>query len=171
MKTSWLVIALMIGGLYFAVTQNKSEISIAEAELAKQINNCIASTVVKDECEIEKINQIVLQKTKENKNQVIQLEDGNIYEIATNTNLVANTNGLKINQVAVWNAWKKTREIQAQAIDKSKNQKASNDYSYIMIGIIVIALIAISLFLIPMLWRFLLNRIAEVSSAVKGNKF
>lgn len=171
MKTSWLVIALLIGGLYFAVTQNKNELSIAEAELAKQIKNCTASTVVKDDCEIEKINQFILQRTKENKNQVIQLEDGNFYEIATNTNLVPNTNGLKINQVAVWNAWKKIREIQAQANQKSYSQKASNDYSYIAVGVIVIALIALSIFLIPMLWRFLLNRIAEVSSAIKGNKF
>ena len=75
-----------------------------------------------------------------------------------------NLNGLNQHQKMVFDTWLR----QAKNNFKQSEGKINNDFIAI---VFVIGLIVLALLLLPLFWRFILNRIAEIARAIKGEKY
>ena len=140
------------------------EILIDEA-----VNNCNARNVGSQHgaCAVEQILQSVDKKTREGRESygpLVRNTAGEYVQLSTGLIVEPNLNGLNQHQKMVFDTWLR----QAKNNFKQSEGKINNDFIAI---VFVIGLIVSVLLLLPLFWRFILNRIAEIARAIKGDKY
>lgn len=165
---SWLPILLLIAALFFVTQQKKGELTVDQV-LIKLESECQSVFAVREKCDPDQINLKVVQETKGSLTSVAQTTNGDFYDLTTGLAIKPVLSDLKPIQVSVWIAWKNKLEANAQTT--SADMGMPFGYGFMLFALFIAGIVLLLVVLAPKMWKFLLNRISEISSAVKGNKF
>lgn len=118
-------------------------------------------------CDIESIQEIIKNSNRNNAALVMTLDWDFIDKRNGYIFVEPDYGSLNKNQINVFKNWKKEHDKEIS----SDNKNMSSVYAIVMIILAIASLGAIVLILTPKIWRFILNRVSEVSDATKGKKF
>ena len=120
-----------------------------EASYDSSLKKCVVNNPI-GVCDIEKIKSLIISNTQ---NAKIFSSDGELID-STLRIIEPNLKGLNIYQVEVWRNWR------AEIYQSTKSKEESEQFSKIIMIIIADIFVVVLLFLlIPIIWRFILNRI------------
>jgi hypothetical protein len=149
--------------------QNSNQNKSIDNLYQKSLNQCQYAIGIQD-CSLETIKVIIANKSDVNSSQrIIWNTDDELIDLSTGFKLVLDLNNLNSYQKVVWESYL------IQKAYSSKNDQNKFPYkdlsNYGLIFLISLFALFILFFVIKFLWKFILNRISEVSDATKGKKF
>jgi hypothetical protein len=137
--------------------------------LKKSIEQC-QKAIATNECTVENIQNFLKEKSTNltNSRTSIWSVNNELIDISSGSKLTLSTSLLHPVQLQVWESFLNDVTVNS----KQKVEKMSDNN---IVGVVIfIALFAIVIWLIftllPIFWKFFLNRVAEVSKAAKGEK-
>ena len=143
-----------------------------QLDLNSAISQCSKNLDV-NQCSIDKIQSIIKASTnspfsKKDHSHIIWTADNKLVDLygTFSNEIILNTSELSYHQKLVWNSY---------LIDSKKKQgntfmNENNIVGFVVIIIYVLAALWIVFAVVPFIWKFFLNRVAEVSKAAKGEK-
>lgn len=156
---------------YFALNFFNSKSSMKQLDLNAATIQCSRNLDV-NQCSIDKIQSIIKASTnspfsKKDHSLIVWTADNKLVDLYGLSNeIILNTSELSYHQKLVWNSY---------LIDSKKKQgntlmNDNNVVGFVLIIIYVLAALWVVFAVVPFIWKFFLNRIAEVSKAAKGEK-
>ena len=157
---------------YFALNFFNNTSSIKQLDLNAATIQCSKNLDV-NQCSIDKIQSIIKASTnspfsKKDHSHIIWTADNKLVDLygTFSNEIILNTSELSYHQKLVWNSY---------LIDSKKKQgntfmNENNIVGFVVIIIYVLAALWIVFAVVPFIWKFFLNRVAEVSKAAKGEK-
>jgi hypothetical protein len=157
---------LIIVLVYFGLDYYSKTGSVKPVALNVAISQCI-QTLDANKCNIDEIKNKIKESSAiaiskpalwSVNNELIDMSNGNA--------IALNTAGLGYHQLVVWNSY----------LNDGKRKQGNyfmNENSAMGIGILIVLFIGgllVIFAIIPFIWKFFLNRVSEVSKAVKGEK-
>ena len=136
----------------------------AQVNYSNALNNCNKNLGI-EKCDVELIRNIIGKNSNILGERIIWTSTNELISLESFKTINLSFNNLDNKQLELWNSYLIKNK---QEIDNSFSEKRKMDIVAILT---VILLMVIFLFLLPKLWRFILNRISDVSDATKGKKF
>jgi hypothetical protein len=171
MKEFFLAICILVAAYFGLNFYNKTN-SVKQLDLSSAISQC-SRIWDATQCSIESIQRIIKdssisQHANKNSNYIVWSADNKLVDMyATNFNeITLNLSKLTNHQIVVWNSYLEDGK-------RKQGNSFMNDNSAMGIGVLIILFIGAILFIfaiVPFIWRFFLNRVSEVSKAVKGER-
>ncbi len=151
-------------------SKNQSSVEVNKTmPISQAIQQC-QKTLAPSDCTVEKIQNFIKEKSTNSSNSRTSIWTANneLIDISTGSKIILSTSLLHPTQRQVWESFLND----ANNTSNSKAEKMSDNN---ILGIVFfILLFAIGVWLIftllPLIWKFFLNRVAEVSKAAKGEK-
>jgi len=166
LDTFAIIICIIALFLYFNKNNSAQTNTISFDQVVKECQRAIDSK----ECSILSIkDQIKQASTSYATQNAIWDTNDELFDALTGNKLLLNTHNLNNYQKNVWYSYinEKTR-----IIDFEKNKIIKQDViSYGIIILLILITLIISIPIINLIWRFILNRISDISDAAKGKKF
>jgi hypothetical protein len=158
--TLWTVLILTFGNLFLSsYLKNEKTISIASAVQCER-------ELSKNECSIEKIRAVLKSKSALSSEVTYWNSNGQIVKFINGEVENPKLDVLNPYQLNVWYE----HLINNKSESEFKKMNLSDVFLAIPIILFVLVIGFLLFFGVPFLWKFLLNRITEVSKAVKGQK-
>jgi hypothetical protein len=171
MKEFLLAICILVAAYFGLNFYNKTN-SVKQLDLSSAISQCSRSWGA-TQCSIDSIQRIIVdasisQYANKNSTYIIWTADNKLVDMyATNFNEVPlNLSKLNNHQIIIWNSYLEDSK-------KKQGKSSMTDNNAMGIGILIIIFIGVLWIIfavIPFIWRFFLNRVSEVSKAVKGER-
>lgn len=171
MREFFVAIFILVAAYFGLNFYNKTN-SVKQLDLSSAISQC-SRIWDATQCSVDNIQRIIAdssipQNVNKNSNYIVWTADNKLVDIfATNSNEITLVlSKLNNHQIVVWNSH----------LEDSKQKQGKyfmNDNGAMGIGVLIILFIGAILVIfavIPFIWRFFLNRVSEVSKAVKGER-
>ena len=166
-------VVLLFFGMYdsgYIGSKSQSTVVVNKTiPISQAIQQC-QKTIAANECTVENIQNIIKEKSTNSTNNRTSIWTANneLIDISSGSKIVLSTALLHPTQRQVWESFLNDANINSNA----KVEKMSdNSILGIVILIFMFAIVVWLIFtLLPMIWKFFLNRVAEVSKAAKGEK-
>jgi cytoskeletal protein RodZ len=171
MKEFLLAILILVAAYFGLNFYNKTN-TVKQLDLSSAISQC-SKNLSATQCSIDSIQRIIAdtsisQNTNKNQSYIVWTADNKLVDLSSlqQGDIMLNLSKLTNHQIVVWNS---------HLEDSKRKQGGSfmNDNSAMGIGVLIILFIGVLWIIfavIPFIWRFFLNRVSEVSKAVKGEK-
>lgn len=157
---------LIIVLVYFGLDYYSKTGRVKPVELNVAISQCI-QTLDASKCNIDEIkNKIKESSATAIRKPALWSVNNELIDMSNGNSIALNTAELGYHQLVVWNSY----------LNDGKRKKGTyfmNDNSATGIGVLIVLFIGglwVIFTLIPFIWKFFLNRVSEVSKAVKGEK-
>jgi len=157
---------LIIVLVYFGLDYYNKVGSVKPVALNVAISQCI-QTMEANKCNIDEIkNDIKKSSTTIISKPAIWSVNNELIDMSNGNAITLNLSKLTSHQIVVWNSY----------LEDSKRKQGNsfmNDNGAMGIGILIIlffGVLWIIFAVIPFIWKFFLNRVSEVSKAVKGER-
>lgn len=171
MKEFFLAICILVAAYFGLNFYNKTN-SVKQLDLNSAISEC-SKIYGATQCSVDSIQRIIekssiSQNVNKNSNYIVWSADNKLVDMyATNLNeITLNLSKLNNHQIVVWNS-------HLEDSKRKQGKSFMNDNGATGIGVLIILFIGAILVIfaiVPFIWRFFLNRVAEVSKAVKGER-
>jgi len=157
---------LIIILVYFGLAYYSKTASVKPVALNIAISKCMQALDA-NKCNIDEIKNNIKERSATTINKpALWSVNNELIEMSNGNAIALNTAGLDYHQLVVWNSYLYDGK-------RKQGNYFMNDNSAMGIGILIVLFIGvlwIIFALIPFLWKFFLNRVTEVSKAVKGEK-
>ena len=149
--------------------QNSNQNKSIDNLYQKSLSQCQYAIGTQD-CSLETIKVIIAKNSDVNLSQrTIWNTDDELIDLSTGFKLILNLNNLNSYQKVVWESYLIQKASSSKNVENELLYKDLTSYG--LIFLISLFALFISFFVIKFLWKFILNRISEVSDATKGKKF
>jgi uncharacterized membrane protein YdbT with pleckstrin-like domain len=165
MKEFFLAICILVAAYLGLNFYNKTN-SVKKLDLSSAISQCTRN-LDEYQCSVNRIMEIIKVQSIRNLNKpVIWNVQNNLVDMSSGQIVALNISELNPYQLVVWNSY--------LADSKRKQEKNfMNEENIFGIGVFIVILLAVlwvMISVVPFIWRFFLNRVSEVSKAVKGER-
>lgn len=165
MKEFFLAICVLVAAYFGLNFYNKTN-SVKQLNLSSAISQC-TSNLDEYQCSVNKIMEIIkVQSIRSLNKPVIWNVQNSLVDMSSGQIVALNISELNPYQLVVWNSY--------LADSKRKQEKNfMSEENIFGIGVFIVILLVVLwvvVSVIPFIWRFFLNRVSEVSKAVKGER-
>jgi hypothetical protein len=165
MKEFFLAICILVAAYFGLNFYNKTN-SVKKLDLSSAISQCTRN-LDEYQCSVNRIMEIIKVQSIRNLNKpVIWNVQNSLVDMSSGQIVALHISELNPYQLVVWNSY--------LADSKRKQEKNfMSEENIFGIGVFIVILLAVlwvAVSVIPFIWRFFLNRVSEVSKAVKGER-
>ena len=135
-------------------------------DLSSAISQC-SRNLDDHQCSVNRVMEIIkIQSTRNLNKPILWNVQNNLVDMSTGQFIAINVSEINPYQLVVWNSY---------LVESKKKQEGNlmSDEKIFGIVIFIVTLLAglwLVVKVIPIMWRFFLNRVSEVSKAVKGER-
>lgn len=165
MKEFFLAICILVAAYFGLNFYNKTN-SVKKLDLSFAISQCIKN-LDEYQCSVNRVMEIIKVQSTRNLNKlVIWNVQNSLVDMSSGQIVATNISELNPYQLVVWNS-------HLEDSKRKQGKSFMNDSGATGIGVIIILIIGaffVIFIIVPFIWRFFLNRVSEVSKAVKGER-